>query len=133
MVAKPSRMPKSFTGFTTPLHRLSPEQRLAEIAARTRGDDYRASLEAGWDFQKNAKASAEAEAAATPGVADLFTPGGLDAEITRRAKGSDLRSTLEATWDALTERDFAAEAVKPQGRADSTPYPVIGNRRHLCT
>ena len=117
MVAKPSRMPKSFTGFTTPLHRLSPEQRLAEIAARTRGDDYRASLEAGRDFQIDAKASAEAEAAANPGVANLFTPQGLDAEITRRTKGRSQRDTLNAAWDVLAERDAAAEAMKQGGIA----------------
>ena len=83
----------------TPLHRLSPDQRLAEVAAHTTGDSYRASLEAGWDFQMDAQTSAQAEAFANPGAVNLFTSAGIDAEITRRTKGPNQRDTLNAAWD----------------------------------
>ena len=115
MAAKPFRVPKSFAGFMTPLHRLSPDQRLAEVAARTTGDSYRASLEAGWDFQMDAQTSAQAEAFANPGAVNLFTSAGIDAEITRRTKGPNQRDTLNAAWDVLAERDAAAEAMKQAG------------------
>ena len=136
MAAKPFRVPKSFAGFMTPLHRLSPDQRLAEVAARTTGDSYRASLEAGWDFQMDAQTSAQAEAFANPGAVNLFTSAGIDAEITRRTKGPNQRDTLNAAWDVLAERDAAAEAMKQAGPLPplsivQPPAPIAPTRPDL--
>lgn len=111
---KPARGTKSLLGFAAPLHRLDDARRAAEVAARTRGDSQRASLEAGFDFQLDAAAAAEAERAANPGVLHLMSPVQQDAEINRRITGNTHRdaAAAAAAWDFLADRDAQLAAAK---------------------
>ena len=83
----PKRGPRSFAGFSDPLHRLTAAQQQAEVAARTMGDSQRASLEAAWDFQL------DRDAAADPGSQTAF-----DRQVGQAIAGKDLRGSLGTVW-----------------------------------
>ena len=124
---KPARSTKSVFGFAEPLHRLSAAQRATEVAARTRGDSQRASLEAGYDFQLDAAASAAAEHAANPGALNLMSPDQQDAEINRRMTGNTHRDAAAAVWDFLADRDAQLAAAKAPSPPKPKPFvPALG-------
>jgi hypothetical protein len=125
MALKRNRPPGSAMGFTTPLHRLSEANQLAETRTRTKDDSHRASLDAAWDFFAVRDTAASAEGIANPGMLRTMTQSQQDAEIARRTAGPGLRDSLSAAWDFFAERD-AEPIPKPAGPAGAEdPDPRV--------